>query len=187
MRRQRGFTLFELIITMAIAAIVISLAAPTFSTMVQNNRLSGQSLDFITALNLARSEAIKRSIPVTLCKSTNGKDCVADAGVTGWEQGWIVFVDNSNPSNNTRDPGDPILRVHNLLSGSNTLRGNTNVDDFITYTPRGNTTQKGTLSLCDPRKNNDKSKAIRIYVTGRAKLSTVAKAKSDGLAAKDCT
>lgn len=185
MQGQGGFTLFELIITMAIAAIVFGWAAPTFSTMIQDNRISGQSLDFITSLNLARSEAIKRSTPVTLCKSANGQDCVVDGGTTDWGQGWIVFTDNNG--NQTRDNGEPILRVHGSLAGNNRLTGNQNVDDAITYTTRGSTTQFGTLSLCDPRKDNTIGKAIRINITGRAKISSVAQAKSDGLAAKDCT
>lgn len=185
MRGQRGFTLFELIITLAIAAIVIGIAAPSFSTMVQDNRLSGQSLDFITALNLARSEAIKRGTQVTLCMSNDGAGC-SNAG--NWDQGWIVFLDNN--ADNARDTAngstETIFRVHGPLGGSNTLTGNANVNTFIAYTARGNTTQLGTLSLCDPRKDNNKGKAIRINMTGRAKLSSVAKAKSDGLAARNC-
>ena len=170
MRGQQGFTLFELIITLAIAAIVIGLAAPSFSSMIQDNRLSGQSVDFLASLNFARSEAIKRRTPVTLCKSANGSAC-ANAG--DWGQGWIIFVDNNR--NQTRDDGEAILRVHGSLAGNNRLTGNNNFTDAITYQASGDTLGlgTGTLALCDARKDDDKGKAIVINSTGRARLTKV--------------
>lgn len=176
MHGQQGFTLFELIITLAIAAVVVGLAAPSFSSMIQDNRLSSQSLGFVAALNLARSEAIKRRVQVTLCKSANGQDCVADAGVTNWGQGWIVFVDNN--SDQIRDngvPGDPILRVHGNLAGNNRLTGNFNFIDSIAYQPSGDTVGlgTGTLALCDNRNDDALSPAIVINATGRPRLIQV--------------
>lgn len=172
MRRQQGFTLFELIITLAIAAIVVGLAAPSFSSMVQDNRLSSQSLDFIAALNLARSEAIKRGSQVTLCKSDDGLSC-KNAG--DWAQGWIVFLDNdaSNSRDTADDSTETILRVHPALAGGNRLTGNNPVQSFIAYTPRGNTSTIGTLALCDPRKDDAKGRAIIINSTGRARVTSV--------------
>ena len=173
MHGQQGFTLFELIITLAIAAIVIGIAAPSFSSMVQDNRLSGQSLDFVAALNLARSEAIKRRVLVTLCKSGNGQNCVADGGVTNWGQGWIVFADPNNRG--TRDNGEPILRVHGNLAGNNRLTGNANFIDAISYLPSGDTANlgNGTLALCDSRNDDALSPAIVINSTGRPRLTRV--------------
>ncbi len=174
MHGQQGFTLFELIITLAIAAVVVGLAAPSFSSMIQDNRLSGQSLGFIAALNLARSEAIKRRVQVTLCKSANGQDCVADAGATNWGQGWIVFVENVN-QNATRDANEPILRVHGNLAGNNRLTGNFNFTDSIAYQPSGDTVGlgTGTLALCDNRNDDALSPAIVINATGRPRLIQV--------------
>ncbi len=186
MHVQKGFSLLELVITLAIAAIVVGVAAPSFSNMIQDNRQSGQSLDFISALNLARSEAIKRRTQITLCKSADGSSC-SDTGA--WEQGWIVFLDSD--ANNSRDAtaGSPetIFRVHGPLSGNNTLTGNQNVARHIVYTPSGRSNQKGTFSLCDSRKNNNKGRAIRISFTGRVKLSSVSEAVSDGLSPETCT
>ncbi len=200
MHGQQGFTLFELIITLAIAAVIVGVAAPGFSAMIQDNRLSSQSLDFVAALNLARSEAIKRRVPVVLCKSANGRDCVVDEGETAthWGQGWIVFVDNNNNRIRNTDEDNPansdiILRVHGALSGNNRLTGNQNVADFISYDPRGfsrlanGAIQMGTLSLCDARNDNDKARAIRINATGRPMVSSVSEAQSKGLAVEECS
>ncbi len=180
---QKGFTLLELVITLAIAAIVVGLAAPSFSNMIQDNRLSSQTLDFVAALNLARSEAIKRRTRVTLCKSRNEADCSSNNN--DWGQGWIVFVDNN--ANNQRDGGETILRVHGPLSGNNTLTGNRNFSNFIAYSPSGSSTQFGTMSLCDPRRDNSKGKAIRINRTGRVMVSTIEEAISDGRNPRTCT
>jgi len=171
---QQGFTLFELIITLAIAAIVVGVAAPSFSNMIQDNRLSSQSLDFVAALNLARSEAIKRRTQVTLCKSADEQDCVADGGSTDWGQGWIVFVE-SITVNQERDPTEPILRVHGNLAGNNRLTGNNNFTDAISYLPSGDTAGlgNGTLTLCDSRNDDAISPAIVINTTGRPRLTRV--------------
>jgi len=168
---QQGFTLLELVVTLAIAAVVIGVAAPSFSTMIQDNRLGSQSLDFVAALNLARSEAIKRRTQVTLCKSANGAACI-NAG--NWGQGWIVFVE-SVAVNNARDVNEPILRVHDSLAGNNRLTGNGNFADTIAYQPSGDTVGlgNGTLALCDARKDDAKSPAIVINSTGRPRLTHV--------------
>jgi len=171
-RGQQGFTLFELIITLAIAAIVIGVAAPSFSGMIQDNRLSSQSLDFLASLNYARSEAIKRRTPVTLCKSADGSTCT-NAG--DWGQGWIVFVDGNGSQARENGGNEPILRLHGPLAGNNRLTGNGNFTHVITYQASGDTLGlgTGTLALCDARNDDDKGKAIIINSTGRARLTKV--------------
>ncbi|MEE4379215.1 MAG: GspH/FimT family pseudopilin, partial [Candidatus Competibacteraceae bacterium] len=84
--KQNGFTLLELMVTMAIAAIVLTVAVPSFQGIILNNRIASHTNDFASSLNLARSEAVKRARRTVLCKSSDGATC--DTSSAGWEQGW---------------------------------------------------------------------------------------------------
>jgi type IV fimbrial biogenesis protein FimT len=169
--RVNGFTLTETMVILAISAVVVAFAAPSFYTTLQNNRLTTNTNDFITALNLARSEAIKRGKRVTVCKSKTGKKCTTSGS---WEQGWIIFVDTNNSAQiSTGSKSTEILRVHGPLENGGILKGNTNVEDYVSYVPSGytemitGTIQMGTLIMCDDRMDTVKAKAITINRTGR--------------------
>lgn len=167
----RGFTLVELMVTLAVAAILLTMAVPSFRTTIQNNRLIAEANDFVTALHLARSEAIKRNTPVTMCKSADGTACTT-AGA--WEQGWIVFVDGNN--NTSHDAGEDILRVRGAAGGSITFRGSTGVADSISYLASGMTTldDPETLVLCDDRTFGDFARGVEIAVAGRVSAGSAA-------------
>lgn len=168
MNRRGGFTLIELIVTLAIAAIVLTVGIPSFRELLRENRLATQANEFLAALALTRSEALKRGVRVTLCKSADGASCTADGG---YEQGWVVFVDPNN--NATVDTGEVILRVYEALPGGLTLTGNTNVRSYVSYTPSGMSQllgggfQAGTLTLCAA----PKARSITINSTGRARIA----------------
>src|SRR5882757_9483175 len=97
MLHTRGVTLLELIVTVAIIAILITMAVPSLAEMRQNSARTAAVNDFLHALYLARSEAIKRARIVSICKSTNGIDCANPA--RNWSQGWLVFanIDQDDP------------------------------------------------------------------------------------------
>ena len=80
----------ELMIGIAVAAIIAALAAPSFSSFMNNNRVTAAQNNLVAALNLARSEAVRRATPVTVCASTNGTACATAAD---WPAGFIVFRD----------------------------------------------------------------------------------------------
>ncbi len=90
-KKQNGFTLIELMITIVVAAVVIGVAIPSFRTQILNNRSAALGEDFVTAVNFVRSEAIKRRAKVSLCASGDGATCVA--GANGWRDGFIAVVD----------------------------------------------------------------------------------------------
>jgi type IV fimbrial biogenesis protein FimT len=166
-----GFTLIELMVTVSIAAIVLTLGVPGYTQMIQNNRMSAQANEFVAFLNLARSEAIKRGTRVTLCKSADGASC---SGSGAWDQGWIVIIDTNN--NATADEGAP-LAVHSDL-GTSSLLGNSSVASYISFVGAGVTQltsggfQAGTLTLCSGVSGVE-GRSIVVSRTGRATMNKV--------------
>ncbi|HWR76296.1 MAG TPA: GspH/FimT family pseudopilin [Thiobacillus sp.] len=161
---KRGFTLIELLVTLAVAAILVTIAVPNYQMFVLNNRMTTQANDLITAITLARSEAVKRAANVTVCASSDGATCTG-----GWAQGWIV-----------RDAAGTPIRVQQALAGSSTLTGGTNVASSITFTSSGRTTipttatvASTTLTLC-PSPASVQGRVIQIERTGRPRVAGVA-------------
>lgn len=159
---QPGFTLIELIITLAIAGILLAVAVPNFISFVQNSRLTSQANDLVTALNYARSEAIKRGVRVTVCSRASDTSCAA-AGVTDWSNGWLVFV---NPDNDAViDAGElPPLLVRQPLESGNTM--NTAGLQRVTYQNTGFSGNMDTFRLCDVR-GMASGRAIAVSLQGR--------------------
>jgi type IV fimbrial biogenesis protein FimT len=165
-KRQRGVTLIELLVTLSILAILLAIAAPSFMTVIQDNRRATQLNDFVTALNYARSEAVKRGDQVSVCRSANGTACAA-AG--GWDQGYIVFTDTNN--NRTVNAGvDTVLRVFEALTGGNTL---TSTRFSITFAANSfSMNYNGTWTLCDSR-GAGAARAVVLSNQGRVRTDTV--------------
>ena len=175
---MRGFSLIELMVTIAVAAILLGIAAPSFQDLVIRNRLATNANQLVTALNLARSEAIKRGFPVTVCKSANPaalSSACSDSADVDWAQGWIVFVDNTPVAGNVAgkiDGDDQRLRVFEPGSGGAlSISGGTNFAHWITYLPSGvsvgnNSLANGTLTLCI----SPKGRKVIVSPTGRARV-----------------
>ncbi|HEV7986011.1 MAG TPA: GspH/FimT family pseudopilin [Steroidobacteraceae bacterium] len=118
---ERGFTLFEAVITMAIVAILMALAIPSYRYVTNANRIAAEINGLLGDMQYARAEAIKEGQTVTVCVSTNGTSC-AGAAVSTWQNGWIVFSDvNGNGAVNA---GDQILRVQSAFIGTDTFTAN---------------------------------------------------------------
>jgi type IV fimbrial biogenesis protein FimT len=161
----KGFTLIELMITLAIAAILLGLAAPSFNDLIKDNRLTTQINALSASLNLARSESIKRSLTVTVCKSTGGTQCGGE-----WSDGWIVFEDSDGTDGNV-DANDTIIRVNSALTIGNTL--NFNNGNYVKYSSTGFGSIAGTFTLCDDRDSANKyAKALIISPSGRTRVAT---------------
>lgn len=144
MAKQSGFTLPELMITVAVAAILLGLAVPSFRETAISNRLTVATNEFMAAVNFARSEAIKRGENVILCKTSTGTSC--NEGGNKWEIGWMAFVDKVK--DNKWTSGDEILRVWPALPAKYTIRPNNNFDNYLRYDPYGAADNIGTFAVC---------------------------------------
>lgn len=167
-RVHSGFSLIELITILSIGAILSVIAIPSFVSFIQNNRLSGQTNTLVAALHFARSEAIKRGSPVTVCPSTNGKTCITGS----WSNGWIVFTDDGITG--TVDGGDTILRYdhHDTPSLSLTL----NNANYITFSPMGFLLTNQTrihFSLCLNHRSGETGRQIIINNAGRISTTKI--------------
>jgi len=175
LRQMRGFSLLELIITLLIISLLVSLAMPNFMSRIQDDRLTSQINEFAAALYLTRSEAIKRGVRVTMCKSADGLVCTT---VGGWEQGWLIFEDNN--SNATLDNIGDLIIKHEPLYQNLQLRGNTLVEDYISYTASGHVKtitdaiMSGSLTLCDNRTNPAVNmKKLVLIGSGRFRIENI--------------
>lgn len=167
MNKEHGFTLIELIVTLAIAAILVNVAVPSMKTMIDNNRLTAATNRLVGALGYARSEAVKQGAIVTICSSnTAGNDCGSGADAL-WEHGWFVFIDSD--SDGTPDSGE-IMRVGDPLAGSVVV---TATSPELAFNASGFAANNnpGTLTVCDNRSGNF-GKTLRIMITGSLSLAT---------------
>ena len=173
MNSSTGFTLIELMITLAMVSLLMTLGIPSFNEAIRNNRLTTYTNDLVTALNLARSEAVKRNISVSVRKSG-----------TDWEDGWDVFTDLDSDGT-FDDDGDTtlcesgencVLRVFEALPGSYTLRGNNNFAIFIRYTPTGLSNNIGSFVICENSDGNNvpearTSRMVIVNAVGRTMIA----------------
>lgn len=176
---NRGFTLIELIVTMSVAAILIGIGVPNFLELIRDNRLATQYNDFLSALNLARSEAINRGTGVTLCKRNTAGTACNNSG--NWDDGWFVFADINRDGildskdlkfdrnkDGVVDINDAIVRIFPPLTGNNTLRPNTS-RNRITFDGQGFARGfQATFKLCDAR-GAKRAKGLEISANGRAR------------------
>ena len=170
---QSGFTLVELIFTIAVGLIFLTMAVPSYTTFSKNNRVTTLTNNLVTDINLARAEAISRGVRVIMCRSANPGAASPTCGGTSnnWSTGWLIFA--SGDSNATYDSAtDKLIRVGMVDAHEVVIKSNTAFDSDVQYNPDGTTNEggnPGAFSICDDR-GEDKGNKIRVITTGRPRL-----------------
>ena len=161
--QQAGFSLLELLITVAIISILAMVAAPSFQSMMENNQTLTLANQLISAFNYARSESVKRRKPVTVCaRNTLGNGC---SSTDTFINGWIVYEGTTPPTNSTTNLiiGDTQVKAGDmeLSSSSSTILRS------ITYTITGSAKNSGTIYIRSAGIN--KRKIVISMNTGRVR------------------
>jgi type IV fimbrial biogenesis protein FimT len=132
---SRGFGLIELVIVIAIIAILTVIALPSYTRTMQLNRVVTDTNDLLAAMNLARNEAIARGRPVTVCASANGTTCDG-TGAADWSGGYIVFTDFDPIGTIDAGVGDTVLRVVGPVSAHDKVGASDN-SGYVNFTRTG--------------------------------------------------
>lgn len=163
---MRGFSLVELMVTVAVLAVILGLGVPGLTSLIGKSRISAKSSELLADLSLARSEAIKRGIRTTFCPSVSGSSC----GGTDWSAGRIVFVDDNG--NGTFDTGsDIVLRVGDPLTGNATLTSSYTTASPLQYLPSGQASGTGSFTICQ---SGQPGRIISITLAGATSVSATA-------------
>jgi type IV fimbrial biogenesis protein FimT len=170
--RQRGFTLIELMVTIAVAALLLGLAAPSFRDLAIRNELSTYTNELISSINYARSEAVRSGKPVQICSSSDGESC---SGV--WTDGWVTFVDADDDGALDTDKGDTVLKIRAALSTGYWIDDSGAFADGLTYRQDGRTADTGTFVMC----NNGTLKGARALVITPMRPRVATDTDKDGI------
>ncbi len=160
-----GYSLYELIITVSIVALVLSLGVPSFGKILADHRLKVEVDAIFHAIHLARKESIVRRRAVTLCPSHDGQNCAAGFD---WSAGWIMFVNRDRDAPATRDADEPLLQRFSV-SSHNQVTANRRSFSFRTTALRAT---NGTLIFCD-RARRASPRALIVSYTGRPRVSRI--------------
>ena len=161
--RHRGYSLYELLLTTTIIALLLFAGFPTFSALTARQLQSIEINALFHAIYLARKESIMRRRVVSICPSHDGQDC---GQAEDWSSGWLMFENTDRDTPPQLDAGEPLLQRHRVA-------GQVNVEaNRRAFTLRSTVLRatNGTLIVCD-RQNRVPAKGLIVSYTGRPRVA----------------
>lgn len=180
-RRPGGFSLIELLVAIALIAIIMGIAVPSFRAYMVNSQLSNAGNEFVMGTMYARAEAISKNRCVTMCMSTNSQADSPVCATSGadWNVGWIIFANqkcDSNPSDTTAE----LLKVYIGKPDGATMESSP-VTRSVRFDSRGMTTVSGSGQIRLAPPGESYTKVICIASTGRARIADALSGCSNSL------
>ena len=161
--QENGYSLYELLMTMTLVALVLTLGIPSFGSIVANHRLKVEVNALFHAVHLARKGSVVRRRAITLCPSYDGSVCEPDFD---WSIGWMMFVNTDRDYPVVRDDDEAILSHHRVDQNARIM------SNRKTFTLRSTELRatNGTLVFCD-RRGRATARALVISYTGRPRVT----------------
>lgn len=179
MKKIAGFTLIELMVVIAIAAILTTLAAPSFVGLIKSSKISSGVNTFLADVRLARSEAVRLGGDVVMCRSNLPEaanpvcNTGSGTGGNGWVSGWIIFHDLDNSLN--RNGTEPVLRVQPALTSIDSItESSTPPSNKFPFTATGrlrSATSAATLQFGGADFANNLQRIVCVGLGGRARIA----------------
>ena len=164
-RSKRGFTLYELLMTMLLIAVLVAIGMPAFSGTLARSRQATEINALFHAIHLARKESIRRRQVVSLCPSADGRSCLRQQD---WSTGWILFNNADQDSPPQVDAGEFVILQHRVDASFRVTANRRAFTLRATYKRATN----GTFVVCD-RRNRTPARALIVSYTGRPRVSDI--------------
>ncbi|WP_218352664.1 GspH/FimT family pseudopilin [Alteromonas lipotrueiana] len=162
MLKQRGLTLVELMITVAIVAILMTVGAPGISSMLQQNQVIADINNISSVARAARFTAVDEGTEVILCPTKDYKKCK-----NNWKEAKMAFIDENG--NGELDENDILIAATEPLSDSNKVKG---ISGSLVFGPDGSVSKQATIEICPSSKDNKSASALLISLYGRLAVAT---------------
>ena len=169
MRHQNGFTLLEMLVTVAILAILVGVVAPSINTILVKNRVTGDINTLSAIAQQARFSAVNEQFDVILCPTTNYDTCVND-----WANAKMIFIDEN--SNGSRDSSESLIASSDPLNTGNTING---ISGAISFSEQGSISTSATITICPKSKDTSYASALLLSLYGR--ISVAIDSDNDGV------
>jgi type IV fimbrial biogenesis protein FimT len=160
--KQKGVTLIEMLITLAIMAIAITAVAPSIQSILIKNRIVGEINELSAVIQFARSQAIDQQITTMVCPSSDYSVCS-----NNWNDPKIVFIDSDGSGD--RGASEELLATTGAISDNNELSGPVNP---LFFSATGEAAANSSLILCHVNKQAEYARQLSLSLQGRVKMSS---------------